>query len=67
MKLKPAYFPISEQVMVQCIEALRYMAHNEAAHSQAPLLFTREETEEWRLAAQLEERLHRTQSRRNAK
>ena len=40
-----------------CIEALRYQGQNEAGQSQAPDLFTKEETDEWQLADKLQARL----------
>lgn len=68
MKLvRESLFPISESTMEMCIEALRYMAHSEAAQSQSPALFRKEDTPEWALAVKLEERLVRLREKRNAK
>lgn len=36
------------------IDALRYAAHDYAAHSQAPALFTAEDTIEWEVADRLQ-------------
>lgn len=54
---------ISPTELEACIGALRYQAQNEAGHSQAPNLFTREDTDEWELADKLQKRLDRCQER----
>lgn len=47
-------FAVPEHVLLSAIEALKYMAHNEAGQSQAPDLYSKEDHERWSDAEALE-------------
>lgn len=51
---KPAPPQIPRDLLIEAIAALRYKARMEAGQSQAPELFTEEETNEWDWANELE-------------
>lgn len=48
---------IDDDECQMAIEALEYLARNEAGMSQYPNLFTAEDTEEWELAQRLKAKL----------
>lgn len=56
----PSSLPVmlSTTEVRRCIKALQYVANIEAGQSQAPYLIEQEHTDEWVLAAILQERLN---------
>lgn len=57
---------ISEALLYDCAQALRYKAYNEAAQSQAPDLFTAQDTLEWSQALRVEAILAQAQVEKTA-
>jgi hypothetical protein len=50
---------LEPQDWVDVVNALMYMAQNEAGQSQAPYLFKKEDTDEWALALKIKAKLEK--------